>query len=163
MRRAIWTAVFMIGATTAASALSWSLLYYMYRDPVVLPQTRPMTPPPENTVPVGGPHILSRLDARERLTNPLAATPDVLAQGQELYTVYCVMCHGVDGAGDGPLAEHYRRMPALTAPHIANYTGGWVYSIIREGGRNMPPFAGSLSVDERWALVHYTRTFLPSE
>ena len=30
---------------------------------------------------------------------------------------------------------------------------------IREGGRNMPASAASMSADERWALVHFVRTF----
>ena len=40
-----------------------------------------------------------------------------------------------------------------------DYTDGWIYAIIREGGRSMPPFAHSMSVSERWSLVHYVKTF----
>ena len=52
-------------------------------------------------------------------------------------------------------------MPDLWQPNIHNYTDGWIYSIIREGGFNMPSFAQSMNTDERWALVHFLRTFTP--
>ena len=49
-----------------------------------------------------------------------------------------------------------------TAPHVLNYPDGFVYAIVREGGRNMPRFGDALSVDERWALVHYLGTLGPT-
>ena len=105
-----------------------------------------------------GPRRLNRIDSRDKLVNPLEPTADVLAEGAELYRIYCATCHGAEADGAGPVAEHFRRMPDLRAPHVLNYVDGWLYSIIREGGFNMPPFAASLSVTERWAVVHYLRT-----
>ena len=95
--------------------------------------------------------------------NPLEATPETIAEGEALYRTYCALCHGDEGDGDGDLASHYRRMPPLTAPHVLNYPDGFVYAIIREGGRNMPRLGDALSVDERWALVHYLDTLGPPE
>ena len=108
------------------------------------------------------PQILDRLSS-QGLPNPRPNTPEVRDEGAWLYDVYCAICHGATGQGNGKIAEHYRRMPNLSLPQIQAYTDGWIYSIIREGGFNMPASAESLSVDERWALVHFLRTFQTSE
>ena len=134
----------------------------MWTGPAVLPQAE-ARPAPERSMAVGAPRIMNRREARTALTNPLDETPAVLDEGRALYDVYCALCHGAEGNGDGELARHYRRMPTLTARHVLNYPDGFVYSIIREGGRNMPRFGDALSVDERWALVHYLRTFGSTE
>ena len=129
----------------------------MWVGPVVLPHTLPMVPP-DDVLAVDGPQIMNRLDARAKLSNPLPASAAVLARGAELFRIYCAACHGVTAGGDGIVAGHFRRMPDLNAAHVQNYADGWLYTISREGGFNMPPFAFALDVDERWAIVHHIRT-----
>ena len=118
-----------------------------------------------------GPKSSSRGYARHRCPGETRSTRlarltqsgRALEEGEWLYNVYCAVCHGDTGQGDGTIASHFRRMPNLSAPHIRNYTDGWIYSIIREGGFNMPPFAQSMNADERWALVHFVKTFQSSD
>ena len=155
-RRLVLTGVIvmMAGAVTVAQL---SFMRNMYTGPVVLPQVQSRVPV-DDTIAVDGERLRDRIESRD-LPNPLPNTPAALAEGEWLYGVYCAVCHGATGRGDGQIAEHFRRMPDLWQPNIRNYTDGWIYSIIREGGFNMPPFAASMSTDERWALVHFLRTF----
>jgi mono/diheme cytochrome c family protein len=155
MRRVTGVVLLVALASASASAFPW--IRDMWVGPVVLPQTLPMTPP-ENVLSVDGPQLMNRIDSRDKLVNPRPASLEVLAEGAELYRIYCATCHGADADGAGPVAEHFRRMPDLRAPNVQNYADGWLYSIVREGGFNMPPFASSLSVNERWAVVHHLRT-----
>ena len=141
-------------------ALTW--IRDMWTGPAVLPQTEARAFPARSLA-VDAPRIMNRREARLRLTNPIEETPAAIAEGAELYEAYCALCHGDEGAGDGDLARYYRRMPSLTARHVLNYPEGFVYSIIREGGRNMPRFGDALSADERWALVHYLGTLGSTE
>ncbi len=134
----------------------------MWTTPAVLPQEAVARSAPPRSLAVDGQRLLNRREARLALTNPLEPTPEVMADGAALYATYCALCHGDDGAGDGQLADRYRRMPDLTQRYVINYPDGFVYTIIREGGRNMPRFADSLSIDERWALVHHLRTLDPA-
>lgn len=99
--------------------------------------------------------------------------------GSGLFSTYCVVCHGADGKGTGPLADSLKRRPAdLTA--LAKTNGGtyprdMVAKIIdgREGvkghgGGDMPVWgdafersqdAGPQAVKERIeALVEYLAT-----
>ena len=141
-------------------ALTW--IRNMWTGPAVLPQTEARALP-ERSMAVDAPRIMNRREARTGLTNPLDETPETTARGMALYDAYCALCHGDEGNGDGELARYYRRMPSLTARHVLNYPDGFVYSIIREGGRNMPRFGDALSVNERWALVHYLGTLGSTE
>ena len=134
----------------------------MWTGPAVLPQAE-ARPLPERSIAVGAPRIMNRREARLGLTNPLEATSAVTAEGEALYAIYCALCHGEAGTGDGELASFYRRMPDLTAPHVLAYPDGFVYAIIREGGRNMPRLGDALSARERWTLVHYLRTLGPPD
>ena len=129
----------------------------MYTGPVVLPQVDPRAPV-EDTIAVDGQQPRDRIESRD-LPNPVPDTPASRAEGEWLYDVYCAICHGATGLGDGQIAGHYRRMPNLALPHVQSYTDGWIYSIIGDGGFRMPPFAHSMSVDERWALVRHVKTF----
>ena len=157
----VTVATVLILAAAAAVTLAFPWTRDMHTGPVVLPQVAPRMPV-EDTISLDGPQILDRLSSRG-LLNPRPDTPEVLEEGAWLYGVYCAICHGATGQGNGKIAEHYRRMPNLSLPQIQAYTDGWIYSIIREGGFNMPASAESLSVDERWALVHFLRTFQTSE
>ena len=153
-RRLAGTLLAIVLAGASVSALPW--IRDMWVGPVVMPNTLPMVPPDE-VLSIDGPQRMNRIDARDKLTNPLPASADVLAEGADLYRVYCASCHGVEARGDGVVAQHFRRMPDLTAANVQNYADGWLYTIIREGGFSMPPFGFALDVDERWALVHHIK------
>lgn len=121
------------------------------------PHQQPLSPP-VGTLAVDAPPILSLQTAWQTLTNPRPATASVTSEGAELFGIYCAICHGSDGAGEGPVSEYFRRVPDLTAPYIRRYPDGRLYTVIRAGRVTMPAYADSLSVDERWAIVHYIRT-----
>ncbi len=146
--------VIVMGGAVAGAQLSF--MRNMHTGPVVLPQVESRIPP-EDTIAIDGEQHRDRFEL-QNLPNPVPNTPEALAEGEWLYGVYCAVCHGTTGQGDGQIAEHYPRMPHLTAPNVHNYTDGWIYGIIRDGGRSMPKFAASMSGDERWTLVHFLRT-----
>ena len=115
--------------------------------------------PPAGVLAVDGLPMMNRVTARDALVNPISVSPAVLAEGAELYKIYCAMCHGPSGEGDGLISDYFLRMPNLRAPYVQAYKDGWLYTILREGGLSMPSYANSLSNNERWAVVHYLRTF----
>ena len=158
MRNFMFSAIFVWAA--GSSVLALSQIRDMWTGPVVLPQSE-HRPPPERSMATDQARQLNRRQARD-LPNPLANNPATIAQGAKLYQSYCTLCHGELGRGDGQLASFYRRMPDLTMQHVRNYPDGFLYTIIREGGRNMPRFADALSTNERWALVNFVKTLEPA-
>ncbi|HEY7449348.1 MAG TPA: c-type cytochrome [Vicinamibacterales bacterium] len=155
MRRGLIVSVFLVGAVAALWAMPWS--QDMVHSRAILPQTE-VAVPPANTLAVGHPRILDRVDAEELLMNPLEATPAVVEQGRTLFETYCVICHGRDGRGGGRLGKYFMKVPDLSIAEIQAYPDGLLYSVIREGGFNMPGYAESLSAQERWAVVHFIRS-----
>lgn len=111
---------------------------------------RPLAAHGTTEMPVWGPMFRafeSDARVRERIANlvtyiesiqvPTTAPGDT---GSRLFRTYCASCHGASGLGNGPLADHLRRMP----PDLTQFTkrnGGVfpsekVYRII--DGRDVP-------------------------
>lgn len=108
--------------------------------------------------------LVSRLEQTPgaAASNPVPATPESIATGQQLFLANCVPCHGASGRGDGPLAAFLNWPQAnmdLTA-HLYQHSDGDLYWWIKKGkaGTPMPGFEGRLSDEEVWHLVNYLRT-----
>lgn len=104
-----------------------------------------------------------RLRAMKEITeNPVKLTDSGLAQGKNLYTIYCGICHGDLGDGAGYLVRDdggkYPAQPAnfLKDEFIAASEGRFYHGIMV--GRNMMgAYNDKLSYHERWNVIHYIR------
>jgi mono/diheme cytochrome c family protein len=98
----------------------------------------------------------------KRLANPVAATPDVLAEGMEHFADHCAPCHGNAGNGDTPLGRGmYPRPPDMRLTPTQQLSDGELFYIIENGVKltGMPAFGDGTgeSTAESWALVHFVR------
>ena len=162
--------VSLTGCFTDTGANKVQIFTEMHYSQSYRSQETPRLLPPDGSVPVTGQKMVeySAEEARE-LTNPLPANDQVLSEGAELYRVNCAMCHGVEGRGDGPVAEfllkwNYARPADLTADATHGRSDGEVFSIIgftlfgQPGLSPMPEYSKMLTEDEIWSLVQYIRT-----
>ncbi len=101
---------------------------------------------------------MDRLEAVEKLQNPVLSTHESRQQGKALYDIYCALCHGSDAKGDGPIAAKFVPPPDLTLDLFRQRTDGFLYGTITHGGALMPPLAESLSPAERWDVINYLRS-----
>ena len=86
--------------------------------------------------------------------NPIALTPDVLAEAREHFADHCAQCHGNDGRGQTEIGKSlYPRAPDMTMPATQNLTDGELFAIIRNGVRltGMPGWGGDDA--DNWKLV----------
>jgi mono/diheme cytochrome c family protein len=94
-------------------------------------------------------------------TNPEKPTPDNIADGKDLFTSYCMVCHGLDGQNTGvPFATTVSPpVPSLASADVQAYTDGQLKWIIENGisPSGMPPSKGDFSTREIWHMVLYIR------
>ena len=127
-------------------------------DMIKRPAARALAAPPAGALSIAGEAPLSRDEAGERLKNPLPASPETLTRGKSLYEIYCLVCHGPSGQGDGRVGAKFGLpIPPLNDPAVVERKDGYLYGTIREGGFIMPKYAEVMTPDERWAVVHYLR------
>ena len=98
--------------------------------------------------------------AGRELQNPYRASPQILEEGKALYRTYCLVCHGEQGKGDGPIAEKIPHPPSYTSERLLKFPSGRIFHVITMGAGKMPSYASQLSADERWKVVTYLHTSL---
>jgi mono/diheme cytochrome c family protein len=103
------------------------------------------------------PITLDNLPKIDRLVNPAQRTSESIERGGNLYRIYCQVCHGPEGRGDGPVVPKFIRPPDLTAQQARSYTDGYLYTIIRHGRGIMPAYGDKIRGEDRWHLVNYLR------
>jgi mono/diheme cytochrome c family protein len=135
----------------------WRLHNDMVEQPTFRPQRDPL-PLAEGAIPMKGyePPI-TRDAAIATLVNPLKATPENLAQGRQLFMIYCRHCHGDKAHGDGPVAAKIAGPANLTLPKYVQSRDGLFYYTMRYGSVIMPPLAEALAPADRWLIVLYIR------
>jgi mono/diheme cytochrome c family protein len=95
------------------------------------------------------------------------AQPSValLARGKELFGSNCASCHGTTGAGDGPAATMTPKPRNFQSP--VGWTNGpkitEMYKTLQEGiVRNGMASYSYIPPADRFAIIHYVRTFMAS-
>ncbi|GAB4251826.1 MAG: hypothetical protein Kow0027_16060 [Saprospiraceae bacterium] len=105
-----------------------------------------------------------RTEATEKIIyNPFPITDEGLAKGKELYTIYCAICHGDKGDGNGyivsgPQSKYLAQPANFTDDQFVNSSNGRFYHAIMYGKNVMGPHADKLSFEERWDVIHYIRS-----
>jgi mono/diheme cytochrome c family protein len=94
----------------------------------------------------------------DSLKSPYHDEPLTLAQGEELFTLYCASCHGDGGYGDGAAGGALGQKPANFHDTLVKaQSDGSVFWKISTGRGNMPPFKDVFTDEQRWQLVAYIR------
>lgn len=120
--------------------------------------------PPANTVPVGFKNYRYEKDvelAARELRNPYGGmnSDEVLITGQKYFNTNCMICHGIKGAGDGPLKGIYPLpIPSLLTDKVKNWTDGHVFHVATMGQGTMGPYRSHIPYQYRWQVVNYIRS-----
>jgi mono/diheme cytochrome c family protein len=93
--------------------------------------------------------------AGRELQNPFLSQRGTLEEGRALYQVYCLVCHGESGKGDGPVAEKIPHPPSFLSDRLMQFAPGRIFHVITMGTSKMPPYAAQLSQVERWKVITY--------
>jgi hypothetical protein len=67
-------------------------------------------------------------------TFPMPVTDEVMARGQERFNVFCSMCHGRTGVGDGMIVQRgFRQPPSFHDARLRNAPVGYFFDVITNG------------------------------
>jgi len=98
--------------------------------------------------------------AGRELSNPFHPTAQTLEKGKALYQIYCLVCHGEAGKGDGPIAAKIPTPPSYQSERLLGYPPGRIFHVITMGANKMPSYAAQLAPEERWQVITYVRSQL---
>jgi mono/diheme cytochrome c family protein len=95
---------------------------------------------------------------------PFPVTKEVLDRGQERYQIYCSMCHGLTGYGDGMIVRRgFRRPPSYHDDRLRNEPVGHFFDVITNGWGAMPDYSAQIPPEDRWAIIAYLRALQLSQ
>lgn len=109
---------------------------------------------------------------------PVDVTSDLLSLGRAKFEIFCIVCHGGTGAGDGLVGQRWSY--PLPSWHAQQYQrggekgqDGYLFHVIRNGVPNvgesapyplkMPSYATKVNEREAWAIVAYIRALQMSQ
>jgi mono/diheme cytochrome c family protein len=89
---------------------------------------------------------------------PVPITRALLERGRERFDIYCSVCHGATGEGNGMIVQRgFPRPPSFHTERLRAAPAGYFYRVISEGYGVMFPYATRVSPADRWAIVSYVR------
>lgn len=137
-----------------------SVGYKTYQESDAFPNGIQAQLPAEGTVPRGWqPYEYEDSNegyesAKLNLKSPLVNNEENLKNGKKMYDIYCSVCHGSKGDGQGILME---REKFLGIPSYADrdITEGSIYHVLMHGINLMGSHAGQVDDEERWQIAQY--------
>lgn len=96
---------------------------------------------------------------------PIKVTQSTIERGQKRYNIYCSVCHGLAGDGDGLVSQRaIEREQATWVPptnlhtdYLLTQPDGKIFNTITHGIRKMKGYGDQIPPEDRWAIVTYVR------
>ncbi len=137
--------------------------YETYQEVGISPTGSEAMLPPENAIPRGwmpygfentieGKELaslqVSPLDSLQRDAN--------LKKGAELYGIYCAICHGPKGKGQGTLVKREKILGVPSYDDAGrNITLGTTFHTMQYGLNSMGSYASQMNTEEMWQVSEY--------
>jgi len=94
---------------------------------------------------------------------PLEVSYELMKQGQEKYTIFCAVCHGAAGDGNGVTKPYGVLAANYHDDRLRAAEDGYLFDVITNGKGLMYGLKGRLTPEERWAIVLYLRALQHSQ
>ena len=113
---------------------------------------------PPRQAPPAGTIALDQPAHDEALRHPPALTPALLDRGEERYAIFCSVCHGVRGHGDGAVVKRgFPAPPSYHAPRLMAAAPAYIVDVITNGHGVMYSYADRVPPADRWAIAAYVK------
>ena len=103
-----------------------------------------------------------------KIPSQVKVNQETVLRGQRQYDIYCAVCHGYSGEGNG-LANNravalsvsgeasWTEAKSLYDPTVIDQPVGRIYDTITNGRSTMGPYATRIKPEDRWAIVLYVK------
>jgi len=89
---------------------------------------------------------------------PMPVTREVLERGHERFDIYCSVCHGLTGEGDGMIVQRgFPRPPSYHIDRLRQAPVGHFFDVMTRGYGVMYSYASRVEPSDRWAIAAYIR------
>ena len=96
--------------------------------------------------------------AAKYVKNPLDSTAAIVTEGKELFSIYCMTCHGEKGQGDGLVGVVMKGVPAYNVGRVKDLPEGHIFHVISHGKGRMSSHGAQVKIGDRWKIVRYVQT-----
>lgn len=99
-------------------------------------------------------------------TFPITIDKAAIDRGQERYNIYCSVCHGMTGHGDGIIQRRGFNKPSPANYHddrLRQAPVGHFFDVVTNGWGAMPAMASQIPVEDRWKIIAYLRALQLSQ
>ena len=88
----------------------------------------------------------------------------LLERGRERFEIYCAVCHGRTGEGNGMIVQRgFPQPPSLHEQRLRDAPVGHFFDVITNGYGVMYPYASRVAPEDRWAIAAYIRALQLSQ
>lgn len=95
---------------------------------------------------------------------PFEITRGALDRGRQRYDIYCSMCHGATGYGDGMIVRRgFAKPPSLHDDRLRNSPPGYFVDVIQHGFGAMYSYGDRVGPEDRWKIAAYVKTLQLSQ
>ncbi len=94
---------------------------------------------------------------------PLEVSYELMEQGKAKYDIFCAVCHGAAGDGNGVTKPYGVLAANYHDDRLRSAEDGYIFDVITNGKGLMLPLNDRISPEERWAIVLYIRALQLSQ
>jgi mono/diheme cytochrome c family protein len=89
---------------------------------------------------------------------PFPITEEVIARGKRQYQIFCIVCHGPTGNGDGMVVRRgFKQPPSFHTEDLRKAPVGHFFDVETNGWGVMKSYAAQVPVTDRWSIISYIR------
>lgn len=112
----------------------------------------PLRSPPPGTIAEGA------LAQAQALATPPPLTMALIDRGEQRYDIFCIVCHGATGDGDGAVVKRgFPAPPSFHIPRLVSAPPSYIVDVITHGHGVMYSYADRVAPADRWAIAAYVK------
>jgi mono/diheme cytochrome c family protein len=151
--------------------MAHSVAYETYSSNPFFPDSMNAIQPVPHTIPRGvympfhySPQQTGYDSAGVNLIFPTWLNDEEREQGKYIYEIYCSVCHGKGGTGNGSIVENpkiknpFPPPPSYFSENLINLPAGKMYYSVYYGKNLMGPYGKILNNNEIWKVVYYVKS-----